>query len=143
MPEIDQALNSFHSVNTTRASAPSTVSIALLNQATPGSNSSPLDRPCGSQALMRAARDLPEHRQDHKARRLAHVIGVGLESHAEHGGWSCRAPIPLRASSMRPAMAILRSVFTFSTCSTSDSGDFASRAVRISAVTSLGKQEPP
>ena len=45
--------------------------------------------------------------------------------------------------SMRPAMAIFRSVLTLSTCSTSERGVLASRAVRIRAVTSLGKQDPP
>ena len=39
-------------------------------------------------------------------------------------------------------MAIFRSVLTFSTCSMSESGALASRAVRIRAVTSFGKAGP-
>ena len=44
---------------------------------------------------------------------------------------------------MRCAMAILRSSLTRCTCSMIDTGDLFSRAVRISADTSLGKHEPP
>ena len=53
------------------------------------------------------------------------------------------ASLPPAARSIRLAMAIFRSVFTVCTCSINDSGERASRAVRISAATSLGKQEPP
>ena len=50
---------------------------------------------------------------------------------------------PPEARSIRLAIAILRSSLTRCTCSTIDTGDLASRAVRMSADTSLGKQEPP
>ena len=53
------------------------------------------------------------------------------------------ASLPPAARSMRLAIEIFRSLFTVCTCSISDSGERASRAVRISAATSLGKQEPP
>ena len=50
---------------------------------------------------------------------------------------------PPAAFSMRLAIEILRSSLTRFTCSMIETGDLASRPVRMMAETSLGKQEPP